>query len=126
MHKVSRLLYWAFALVVILSMAACAAAPTQAPQPTQPPSSGTQPTTPPGSGTPTKLTVWVEMSDNPQLFQDAFAKYAKENNVQIEVVVPAPMDKILAALSGSDAPDIIAMSSSTLAQSLAFRVSPWT
>lgn len=117
MHKISRFLYWAFALVVILSMAACAATPPQA---TQPPSTGAKPTTPPSSGT-TKLTVWVEMSDNPQLFQDAFAKYAKDNNIQIEVVVPAPMDKILAALSGSDAPDIIAMSNSTLAQSLAFQ-----
>ena len=70
---------------------------------------------------PVKLKVWVEMSDNPKLFQDEFAKYAKANNVEVEVVCPAPMDKILAALSGSDAPDVIAMSGSTLAQSLAYQ-----
>ena len=61
------------------------------------------------------------MSDNPKLFQDLFARYAKDNNVDVEVVCPAPMDKFLAALAGSDAPDIVAMSTATLAQSIAFQ-----
>jgi multiple sugar transport system substrate-binding protein len=100
-----------------------AAPPTTAPQATAAP----KPTTPPPTAAPTakpapaKLKVWIEMSDNPKLFQDEFAKYGKVNNAEIEVVCPAPMDKILAALSGSDAPDVIAMSGSTLAQSLAYQ-----
>ena len=100
--------------------------PTTAPQPTavaQPTAApAAKPTTAPTAApAPVKLKVWVEMSDNPKLFQDLFAKYAKANNAEVEVVCPAPMDKILAALSGSDAPDVIAMSTSTLAQSLAFQ-----
>lgn len=103
------------ALVVVAVVVSCAAPPAPAPQaPAVPPSSAAAPSA-------TKLKVWVEMSDNPKLFQDAFAKYAQANNVQVEVVCPAPMDKILAALSGSDAPDIIAMSTATLAQSLAYQ-----
>jgi len=99
---------------------AAVAQPTAAPKPTDVPKPA--PTTAPtAKPAPVKLSVWVEMSDNPKLFQDKFAEYAKANNVEIEVVCPAPMDKILAALSGSDAPDIIAMSGSTLAQSLAYQ-----
>jgi multiple sugar transport system substrate-binding protein len=103
-------------LVGITALAGCAAQPApQAPAPaaaTAIPAAAAQ--------TP-KITVWIEMSDNPKLFQDAFAAYAKANNLEIEVVCPAPMDKMLAALSGSDAPDIIAMSGNTLAQSIAFQ-----
>ncbi len=95
-----------------------AAAPTAAAQPVA--GAPTAASAAAGQAKP-KLKVWVEMSDNPKLFQDLFAKYAAANNVDVEVVVPAPMDKILASLSGSDAPDIIAMSTATLAQSLAFQ-----
>ena len=68
-----------------------------------------------------KLKVWIEFSDNPKLFQDAFARYAQENNLQVEVVCPAPQDKILAALSSSDAPDIIVLGDYLVAQSIANR-----
>jgi multiple sugar transport system substrate-binding protein len=104
MRAVSKITVWALALAMVVSVAAC---------------SGAAPAAKPAAAV--KLKVWVEMSDNPKLFQDAFAKYAKDNNVEVEVVCPAPMDKILAALSSSDAPDVIAMSGSTLAQSLAFQ-----
>ncbi len=67
-----------------------------------------------------KLKVWVQFSDNPKLFQDTFARYARENDVQVEVVCPAPLDKILAALSSSDAPDIAVLSDFVVAQSIAF------
>ena len=109
----------------LVLMAGCAtpnptSAPTAAPQAavTQAPTAAP---VVPAAQTPTRLRVWVEMSDNPKLFQDTFAKYAQANNVDVEVVCPAPMDKILAALSGSDAPDVIAMSVATQAQSLAFQ-----
>lgn len=110
-----KLAWCALALVLLVALLGCATQATPAP----PPAAATQP--PGAAQVPAKLKVWVEMSDNPKLFQDAFAQYAKANNVDVEVVVPAPMDKILAALSGSDAPDIIAMSTATLAQSLAFQ-----
>lgn len=119
----SRIALCALALVLIVLVVGCTAQPTAAPPPptTAPQApAGQQPTAAPKAAA-SKLKVWVEMSDNPKLFQDAFAKYAKANNVEVEVVCPAPMDKILAALSGSDAPDIIAMSTATLAQSLAFQ-----
>jgi multiple sugar transport system substrate-binding protein len=125
-------------VVLSLLLTACGPAATPAPQPTAVPPAAptaapaavTQPTAAPqptpttapaAKPAPVKLKVWVEMSDNPKLFQDKFAEYAKANNVEVEVVCPAPMDKILAALSGSDAPDVIAMSGSTLAQSLAYQ-----
>jgi multiple sugar transport system substrate-binding protein len=122
-------------VLAALILSACGSGATPVP-PTQPPAPPTtvpqataapKPTTPPPTVAPTakpapvKLKVWIEMSDNPRLFQDEFAEYAKDNNAEIEVVCPAPMDKILAALSGSDAPDVIAMSGSTLAQSLAYQ-----
>jgi len=125
-------------VVLSLLLTACGPAATPAPQPTAVPPAAptaapaavTQPTAAPqptpttapvAKPAPVKLKVWVEMSDNPKLFQDKFTEYAKANNVEVEVVCPAPMDKILAALSGSDAPDVIAMSGSTLAQSLAYQ-----
>jgi multiple sugar transport system substrate-binding protein len=118
MFRNSNLAWCLVALALLVAtITACGGQATQAPPPAAP-----NPTSPPAaSAATTKLKVWVEMSDNPKLFQDAFAQYAKANNIEVEVVCPAPMDKILAALSGSDAPDIVAMSTSTLAQSLAFQ-----
>ncbi|MGB8646739.1 MAG: extracellular solute-binding protein [Anaerolineae bacterium] len=104
-------------LVAILSACTGSASPAA----TSAPAAGATTAPNPPAQAKAKLKVWVEMSDNPKLFQDAFAQYAKANNVDVEVVVPAPMDKILAALSGSDAPDIVAMSTATLAQSLAYQ-----
>ncbi len=119
MYKHSRLALFVLAIALLaLILTACGGATTPAPQPNAPGASAVP--NPPAQAK-TKLKVWVEMSDNPKLFQDAFAQYAKANNVDVEVVVPAPMDKILASLSGSDAPDIIAMSTATLAQSLAYQ-----
>lgn len=79
------------------------------------------------SGTPAveaslpKLKVWIEESDNPQLLQETFGRYAAANNVEVEVVCPAPMDKIMAALSSSDGPDIVLLSDYVVAQSIAQR-----
>jgi multiple sugar transport system substrate-binding protein len=119
MFKSSKIAWFLVALALSVAIVtACGAPATQAP----PPPAAPNPTTAPAANAgPVKLKVWVEMSDNPKLFQDKFAEYAKANNVEVEVVCPAPMDKILAALSGSDAPDIVAMSTSTLAQSLAYQ-----
>ncbi len=115
MSKLSKFTTCVFTLILIaLVLTACGTATTPAPQAS--PATQSSP-----AAAATKLKVWVEMSDNPKLFQDTFAQYAKANNVQVEVVCPAPMDKILAALSGSDSPDIVAMSTSTLAQSLAYQ-----
>jgi len=133
MRTVSKIVYVALALVMVVGVTACgapatpaaqptAAAPTTAPAAVTQPTAAPKPTTAPtAKPAPVKLRVWVQMSDNPKLFQDEFAQYAKDNNVEVEVVCPAPMDKILAALSGSDAPDVIAMSTADLAQSLAFQ-----
>jgi multiple sugar transport system substrate-binding protein len=125
MFRIFKLGLWVLALAVFaVTVTACGAPATQAPPPNAAPQTtfAPNPTAVPAAKlAPVKLKVWVEMSDNPKLFQDAFAQYAKDNNVEVEVVCPAPMDKILAALSGSDSPDIVAMSTSTLAQSLAFQ-----
>ena len=116
MLRLSRIVMIVVALAALAGLVACGSPATPAPQP-----NAQQPAASAPQAAATKLKVWVEMSDNPKLFQDKFAEYAKANNVDVEVVCPAPMDKILASLSGSDAPDIVAMSGSTLAQSLHFQ-----
>jgi multiple sugar transport system substrate-binding protein len=99
----------ALALCLLLSFPGCASRP-----------GGTPPANPGADPTQQKLKVWIEFSDNPKLFQDTFATYARENSIQVEVVCPAPLDKILAALSSSDAPDIVVLSDYVVAHSIAF------
>lgn len=111
-------------IATLIVFAGCTAPAPTTPPPAAPanaPAAQPQPAANVPAASGGKLKVWVEMSDNPKLFQDTFAQYAKANNVEVEVVCPAPMDKILPTLSSSDVPDIIAMSTATTAQSLAFQ-----
>ncbi|MEI6290206.1 MAG: extracellular solute-binding protein [Chloroflexota bacterium] len=56
------------------------------------------------------LRVWIQWGDNPQQIQALFDKYGAANNVKVEVTAPLAEDKILPALTGSDAPDILVLS----------------
>jgi multiple sugar transport system substrate-binding protein len=105
-------------LVVFMLLAACAPAapapqPTAVEQPTQPPADN-NPAQPAG-----KLRVWIQWGDNPAQLQSLFDKYAKANNLQVEVNAPVEPDKIIAALTGSEPPDVIVLSGGDNVKSLA-------
>jgi multiple sugar transport system substrate-binding protein len=58
---------------------------------------------------PGTLQVWVSWGDNPAQIQELFNKYGEANNVKVQVNAPVDLDKITAALSGSQPPDILVM-----------------
>jgi len=97
------------AMIVIALLAACAPAATQTPGTgAQPPSSG-----------PEKLRVWIEWGDNPAQLQGLFDKYTEKTGIKVEVNAPVEIDKILAALSSSEPPDVIVLSGGDQIKSLA-------
>ena len=63
------------------------------------------------------LRVWIQWGDNPQQIQALFDKYGAANGVKVEVTAPLATDKILPALTGSDAPDILVLSGGDLVKS---------
>lgn len=110
--------YSVFSVVLVLALlAACTPAaatqqPTQAQAAQNTPAASTNPTAtqPPaqsqGGGANT-LRVWITWGDNPAQLQGLFDQYGKANNVKVEVTAPVEDDKVLAALTGSEPPDIL-------------------
>lgn len=100
-------------VVVALLIGACAQ-PTPAPQPTQVPA--TQPPAPTQAPTkapqaaPKEMHVWVTWGDNPAQLQSLFNKYGEAHNVKVIVNAPVDEDKVIAALSGSQPPDVLVLS----------------
>lgn len=105
-------------MVLVLAMlSACAPAPaaqptTAAVQPaaaTSVPEKPAAPTDKPAdtSSSGNTLRVWITWGDNPAQLQGLFDKYGKANNVKVEVTAPVTDDKVLAALTGSQPPDIL-------------------
>jgi multiple sugar transport system substrate-binding protein len=109
-----------FALLLIVSLlVACtpAAQPTQAPKPadTSAPAANSQP----GTDSQKTLHVWITWGDNPAQLQSLFDQYGAANNVKVEVTSPVTDDKVIAALTGSDPPDVLILGSGDLVKSWA-------
>ncbi len=63
------------------------------------------------------LRVWIQWGDNPQQIQEMFDQYTAVSGYKVEVTAPLADDKILPALTGSDAPDILVLSGGDLVKS---------
>ena len=103
--------WYLLTLFVVLSLlvGACARS-TPAPQPTQ--ASATQPPAPtkaPAESAPKEMHVWVTWGDNPAQLQSLFNKYGEAHNVKVIVNSPVDKDKVIAALSGSQPPDVLVL-----------------
>lgn len=108
-------IYSIFSILLILAMlAACAPAakPAAATQ-----SAGAQATQPAAKSSANTLRVWITWGDNPAQLQGLFDKYGKANNVKVEVTAPVADDKVLAALTGSEPPDILILGGGDLVKS---------
>lgn len=103
------------ALVILLALlAACGqAAPAEAPapqeetaaeQPAQQEEAAAEEPAEPGT-----LRVWVTWGDNPAQMQELFNRYAEANNVTVQLNAPVDQDKVVAALSGSQPPDVLVL-----------------
>lgn len=64
---------------------------------------------PPVGEQPALLRVWITWGDNPAQLQELFNRYGTANNVKVEVNSPVENDKVVAALSGSEPPDILVL-----------------
>jgi multiple sugar transport system substrate-binding protein len=53
------------------------------------------------------LNVWITWGDNPAQIQALFNQYGEANNVEVVVNSPVDADKVIAALSGSEPPDVL-------------------
>jgi len=60
---------------------------------------------------PGTLRVWMTWGDNPAQVQELFNKYTKAAGVKVEVNAPVDESKVIAALSGSEPPDILVLGS---------------
>ncbi len=69
------------------------------------------------SANPTTLRVWITWGDNPAQLQGLFDKYGQANNLKVEVTAPVEDDKVLAALTGSQPPDILVLGGGDLVKS---------
>lgn len=95
-------------LLVVALLAACApAVVTPAPQPAEEQPAAAE--APAAEKAPQVLRVWVQWGDNPAQLQGLFNRYAEANNVKVEVNAPVDEDKIIAALSGSEPPDVLVL-----------------
>lgn len=106
-------LYNLLVVFVLLALVA-ACAPTAA---TPSPASGAAATEVKPAGEKPIMRVWIEWGDNPAQLQELFNKYGNANNVTVEVNAPVETDKIIAALSGSEPPDILITSGADLIKS---------
>ncbi len=82
-------------IVMLAFIASCAPQATQAPA---------------AAKMPQKMRVWITWGDNPAQLQDLFNKFGKANGIQIEVNAPVDNDKVIAALSGTEPPDVLILS----------------
>lgn len=55
------------------------------------------------------LRVWITWGDDPAQIQSLFNKYTEKTGVKVEVTAPVEDDKVLAALSSSEPPDILVL-----------------
>lgn len=106
--------HWFLSIVLLLALLA-ACAPAAAPV-TQAPNAAASTTAPSSSS---KLRVWIEWGDNPAQLQGLFDKYTQKSGVPVEVNAGVVNDKILAALTSSEPPDIIVLSGGDAVKSLA-------
>jgi multiple sugar transport system substrate-binding protein len=58
---------------------------------------------------PEVLRVWITWGDDPAQIQELFNRYGDANNVTVEVNSPVEDDKVIAALSGSEPPDVLVL-----------------
>ena len=68
---------------------------------------------------PQVLRVLIQWGDNPQQIQTLFDKYTSATGIKVEVTAPVEPDKILPALTGSEPPDVLVVSSGDLVKSYA-------
>jgi multiple sugar transport system substrate-binding protein len=68
------------------------------------------PQAPAAAQMPQKMRVWITWGDNPAQLQDLFNKFGAANGIQIEVNAPVDPDKVDAALSGTEPPDVLILS----------------
>jgi multiple sugar transport system substrate-binding protein len=66
----------------------------------------TAPTAPPG-GQGRPLRVWLTWPESPEQMQAFFDGYTQETGVSTEVNTAVPIDKMIAGMSGKDAPDLV-------------------
>ncbi len=99
LKRLSKLL--ALVLIVIL-LASCTPAATPTTAAEQPAA-----TSAPPSEASRTLRVWITWGDNPAQLQGLFDQYGEANNVKVEVTAPVEDDKVIAALTGSEPPDIL-------------------
>jgi multiple sugar transport system substrate-binding protein len=107
-----------FCIILILALlSACSPAATQPAEEGQPaaeqPAAGDQEE----AAAPGTLRVWITWGDNPAQLQGLFDKYGAENNLKVEVTAPVEDDKVLAALTGSQPPDILVLGGGDLVKS---------
>lgn len=53
------------------------------------------------------LQVWITWGDNPAQLQELFNRYTEATGIKVEVNSPVEDDKVIAALSGNDPPDVL-------------------
>jgi len=58
---------------------------------------------------PDVLRVWITWGDDPTQIQELFNQFGEANNVKVEVNSPVEADKVIAALSGSEPPDVLVL-----------------
>jgi multiple sugar transport system substrate-binding protein len=91
-----------FLIFALLASCAPAAQPTEAAKPAATSAGATT-----GGSSAKTLRVWITWGDNPAQLQGLFDKYGAANNLKVEVTAPVEDDKVLAALTGSEPPDIL-------------------
>jgi len=104
-------------------LAGCAAPAAQPTQPSQP--AGAATAAPAGAATaapasaatpapaaklPDVMQVWIQWGDNPAQLQELFNRFATANGIKVQVNAPVEEEKIIAALSGNEPPDVLVLS----------------
>ncbi|MCC9077019.1 ABC transporter substrate-binding protein [Litorilinea aerophila] len=95
-------MWWMVFLVFGLVLAACTP-----PAPTSAPGGESAAPAQATGGEEKVLRVWITWGDNPAQLQSLFNQYGEANNVRVEVNSPVEDDKVIAALSGTEPPDVL-------------------
>jgi len=102
--------FWiVFALLAVVVGLLAACAPAAAPEAP----AGEQAAAPAAGGSEAggeTLNVWITWGDNPAQIQSLFNQYGEANGVEVVVNSPVDDDKVIAALSGSEPPDVLVLS----------------